>query len=815
MKGEQALGLSSFILKTCETTLIMNPINNIVVGTFLLFFFSISIGNAQDITIQPYLQDVTPNSAYILWETNQTNESVVEWGTSNELGNLSYGTSFSANALILHQVQLENLSHYTRYYYRVKTGSAVSDIFEFKTPPLAADEKPFRIVAMSDMQKDGDHPNKFKEIVEEGVLKYFKTKYGGKITDNLALVMLPGDLVSNGLTFSQWRNDFYNPAEKLYSQVPVYPVLGNHEDNSAYYFNYFKLPENGTENYKEHWWFKDYGNLRIIGLNSNSPYNGNVQLAWLQQTLNNALTADSIDFVFAQMHHPYKSELWTPGESDFTGKVIEKLDNFVAQSGKPVVHLFGHTHGYSRGQSRDQKHLWINVATASGAIDNWGEFPNRDYDEFSVSQDEYGFVVIDVTDGNDPKLVLRRISRGDQDQVIENQQTDVLTIRKNTSLVNRPEGVSPANQKLIPECVVLKADNFSSTNTNAEHAQSHWQVSTSATDFSNPVGDSWKTFENWYNEVNTQEGDDLTDEPIVGLSENMNYWWRVRYRDKELNWSEWSEPLPFSTGESQSLPNLLKNPGAENGLDNWQTIQGVVEALAEGECDGTSPYNGQKYFIVGGLCNSSAVAKASQYVDVSSYSDSIATGNFKVNYGGYLSNYNGSDRPELKIRFYDSNNQKIGEGNTLTTLNSNWTLLSATTHIPQHTKTIKLELKGTRNAGNDNDSYFDDLFLTLGSAKVDCSVVTVVSGIKHPSVSDLKVVPNPMTSQSYIQLSDENYSQLKFNLVDLNGRRISCKYRVEANRIVLERESIVAGLYIFIVNNGEVPIGRGKMLITD
>ncbi|MCE4564758.1 metallophosphoesterase family protein [Maribellus sp. CM-23] len=793
----------------------MNPINNAVVVAFLFFFFATSSGNAQDITIQPYLQDVTPNSAYILWETNQTNESVVEWGTSNELGNVSYGTSFSSNTSRLHQVQLENLSHYTRYYYRVKTGSAVSAIFEFKTPPLAADEKPFRIVAMSDMQKDGDHPNKFKEIVEEGVLKYFKTKYGGKITDNLALLMLPGDLVSNGEIFSQWKNDFFNPAEKLYSQIPVYPVLGNHENNSANYFNYFKLPENGTEGYREHWWFKDYGNLRIIGLNSNTPYSGNTQLAWLQQTLNNTLTADSIDFVFAQMHHPYKSELWTPGESDFTGSVIEKLDNFAAQSGKPVVHLFGHTHGYSRGQSRDQKHLWVNVATAGGAIDNWSEFPNNDYNEFSVSQDEYGFIVIDVTDGNDPKLVLRRISRGDQDQVVENQQTDVVTIRKNASIVNKPEGVSPANQKLIPECVVLKADNFSSANTSAEHAQSHWQVSTSATDFSNPAADSWKTFENWYNEVNTQEGDDLTDEPIAGLSENTNYWWRVRYRDKELNWSEWSEPLAFSTGKSQSLPNLLKNPGAENGLESWQTIQGVVEALAEGECDGISPYNGQKYFIVGGLCNSSAVAKASQYVDVSSFADSVKTGNFNVNYGGYLSNYNGSDRPELKVIFYDSNNQKISEGSTLSTLNSNWTLLSATMHIPQHTKTIKFELKGTRNAGSDNDSYFDDLFLTVGSAKVDCSVVTSVNGAIRPFIPELQVVPNPMVCQSYIQLPGTDYSGLKLSLADVNGCKLSCRYRVEANRIVVERDSLVPGFYMFIVRDKRTIRGKGKIIISD
>lgn len=793
----------------------MNPINHLVIGAFLLFFFTISSSNAQDITIQPYLQDVSPNSAYILWETNQSNESVVEWGISNELGKVSYGTSFSSNTSRLHQVKLENLNHYTRYYYRVKTGSAISGIFEFKTPPLAVEEKPFRIVAISDTQKDGNQPNKFKEIIEDGIIKYFKDQYGGRITDNLALVMLAGDLVTNGETFSQWKYDFFNPAEKLFSQIPVYPVLGNHEKNSAYYFNYFKLPENGNEGYKEHWWYKDYGNLRIIGLNSNSPYNGADQLAWLQQVLNNTATTDSIDFVFAQMHHPYKSELWTPGESNFTGIVIEKLDNFVAQSRKPVVHLFGHTHGYSRGQSRDQKHVWINVATAGGAIDKWGEFPNFDYDEFSVSQDEYGFVVIDVTDGNDPKIVIRRISRGDQNQIIENKLTDIITIRKNASIVNKPEGESPKNLNLVPECVFLKAGKFSSANTNAVHAQSHWQVSASATDFSNPVANSWKSFENWYNEVNTQQSDDLQDDFIAGLNEKTTYWWKVRYRDKELNWSEWSEPLAFSTGESKSLTNQLKNPGAENGLNNWQITQGIVEALAKGECDGISPYSGQKYFIVGGLCNSSAEAKASQYIDVSSFSDSIKTGNFDVNYGGYLSNYNGSDRPELKIIFYDSNNQKISEGKTLTTLNSKWTPLTATMHIPQNTKTIKFELKGTRNAGSDNDSYFDDLFLTFGTAKINCNSITYTNGSISRFIPDLKVIPNPMICQSYIQLPKSYYSDLKLSLIDINGCKQNCQYQVESNRIVIERDSLVPGFYTFIVSDKRSIVGKGKIIISD
>ena len=250
---------------------------------------------------------------------------------------------------------------------------------------------------MSDMQIDHQNPDKFNEIVNKGILPFLKSEYGNNVPDELAMVLIPGDLVENGTKYEQWQNDFFKPAKKLFSEVPVYPVLGNHERNSNFYFKYFSLPKNGTPAYAEHWWYKDYGNTRIIGLNSNEGYrDSREQFAWLNSLLEETAKSEEIDFVFAQLHHPHKSELWIPGEEESSGKVVKMLEEFTTETGKPSLHFFGHTHGYSRGQSKDHKHLWINVATAGGAIDNWGEFEGRDYDEFSVTQDEYGFVMVEV-----------------------------------------------------------------------------------------------------------------------------------------------------------------------------------------------------------------------------------------------------------------------------------------------------------------------------------------------------------------------------------------------------------------------------------
>ena len=137
----------------------------------------------------------------------------------------------------------------------------------------------------------------------------------------------------------------------------------------------------------------------MIGLDSNTGYgyfDYEAQLIWMETVLEDACYNDHIDFVFAQLHHPHKSELWTPGEHWYTGEVIERMESFSDECVKPSIHFFGHTHGYSRGQSLDHNHLWVNVATAGGAIDYWGEYPQADYDEFTVSQDEWGFVVVDL-----------------------------------------------------------------------------------------------------------------------------------------------------------------------------------------------------------------------------------------------------------------------------------------------------------------------------------------------------------------------------------------------------------------------------------
>jgi len=327
---------------------------------------------------------------------------------------------------------------------------------------------------MSDRQRDNGLPNKFWEVVHNGVIDHVTDSMGPDLSSELAMVLIPGDLVDNGTNYASWKTTFFDPANPLFSYVPVYPVLGNHENDTPNYFNYFQLPTNGTTGFLEHWWYKDHSNVRIIGLNSNSGYRIQVQLDCLDGVLASAATDPTIDFVFAQLHHPHHSELWIDGNTDYTGQVITRMEQFSTSSGKPSIHFFGHTHAYSRGQSRDHSHVMVNVATAGGNIDYWGEFAQIDYPEFNISDDEYGFVLVEVEAGAAPRFTLKRFSSGDATNVEDNTLEDLMTVRRNNNGPMTPVALFPVASDVVSlDCVVLKANTFFDADGDA-HGDTHW-----------------------------------------------------------------------------------------------------------------------------------------------------------------------------------------------------------------------------------------------------------------------------------------------------------------------------------------------------
>ena len=736
---------------------------------FISFLFVSSSLIGQNINVGPYLQDAEPSSITIMWETSSGNESLVEWGTSSSLGNSSSGIFMAGNGLSrIHTTIISGLESNTKYYYRVITNNAQSDIFDFVTPPLPNSEAPVNLVSMSDMQQDWQHTNVFEDIINDELIPFVNNRFGNGLSTDIAYVFIPGDLVTTGSNYSSWESTFFDPAQALFQHVPVYPVAGNHEQNSENYFKYFSLPTNGTNqnDYLEHWYYKDYSNVRLIGLETNSGYRIQEQLDWLQVVLDDAGNNEHIDFVFAQLHHPHHSELWIAGNTDYTGNIITLLEAFSSNSGKPSIHFFGHTHGYSRGQSRDHEHLMVNVATAGGAIDNWGEYAQQDYKEFSRSDDDYGFVLLEVEAGNDPQFLLTRVSHGSyEDGLVNNEITDTIRVRANNVNPDKPSGLFPyEGAELSPDCIVFLGSNFSDDDNQYQGAV-HWQVSTDV-GFSSLIYDDWFQHENWYYDEDLEAGNSMTEREINSLQESTNYFWRVRYRDRGLGWSDWSDPIEFSTSLSIYSENLLQNPGAEDGTNSWTGVSGSFESILSGECAGNNSYSGARLFAVGGVCDPNAYGEGYQDVDLLSYSSMIDNDSAIVFFGGYLSDYSGDDIPAFHLEFYNAGDGLLGSTMSYESSSPDWEYLFDNIAVPSTTRKIRMVLTGTRNAGTDNDSYFDDLFIRIKPIGNDCEQLSLDL---EEDFLPIKIYPNPTGNVFFLESSSQILNT-PFYFYDQEGR---------------------------------------------
>lgn len=537
---------------------------------FALGFLGIS---PDAIVVSPYLQNATPTSIVVAWETKgDSTECIVEYGTTETLGLSESGISqTTVEGHLVHHVKLNNLPADTRVWYRVRTGDAAHGVHVFRTPAVASDEGRQRFVAYSDMQLDDANPLKHQEMVDEGIVPWSTQHAGSELDAALDFILIPGDLVSTGGNHTHWTRDFFGQAAKLFHSVPFYATPGNHEQNHPLYFQYVDVPDNGTPKFEEHWYWTDQGNCRVIGLDTNDGYRVEDQLTWLDGVLQSAAKAEHIDFVFAQFHHPHRSESWTPGETTFSSEVVEKMVHFSRDTGKPSVHFFGHTHSYSRGQHRDHMHGMVNVASGMGNPDYWWEYPQADYEEFEISTPDWGFCHVETTAGDNPTMTLRRLSRGNEFVKKDNEETDLFILKRFPVAPKAPKGLSPnhGSGSVPTSGAVFQGSPFEDPDArdgrNFAH-ESQWQVASGSRteDFQKPIQEAWRRYRNlwrspdkeatWYS-VDTVKDADVTRTTFDdALPANQHLFWRVRYRDENLAWSKWSKPMPFTTENASGAP---------------------------------------------------------------------------------------------------------------------------------------------------------------------------------------------------------------------------------------------------------------------
>ena len=193
----------------------------------------------------PYLSDVTQRSIYINWKTLVPAKGEVI------IGRKVYKDD---NLSVMHHFEIKGLTPGRQFFYKVKVddGAAkglTSDQYSFKTVPLHVSK--FSFVVYSDTRTY----NKRHRIVADAIAQ-----------EHPAFVFNVGDLVMDGRIKSDW-DGFFWAIKNMAATSPFYPVLGNHEYNSKYYFSSFVTPQGGGQDNEQYYSF-DYGPAHFIVLDA-------------------------------------------------------------------------------------------------------------------------------------------------------------------------------------------------------------------------------------------------------------------------------------------------------------------------------------------------------------------------------------------------------------------------------------------------------------------------------------------------------------------------------------------------------------------
>jgi len=276
--------------------------------------------------VHPYLQMATQDSITVCWETEKPGTSVVRYG----VGKPTQSVASDKNGTF-HEITITGLKP-GPYVYEVETttseGKVTSPLLTFQ--PAVGPEEPYSFILIGDTQRNP------------------------KVTARLAAVAFArrpnfvvhlGDVVDDGRSKDQWVNDLLGPCRDLIARVPIYPCIGNHEKNHAYYYQYFSLPK------PEYYYSFTYGNAEFFSIDTNKKVGpGSEQYKWLDE----ALGKSKAKWKFVYHHHPvYTSDdddygnTWkgiASGQGDRNARQLATLYD----KHKVDVVFSGHVHFYER-----------------------------------------------------------------------------------------------------------------------------------------------------------------------------------------------------------------------------------------------------------------------------------------------------------------------------------------------------------------------------------------------------------------------------------------------------------------------------------
>ena len=538
------------------------------------FFFVVQLANAQ--ALFPYLQNPAHNSMIVNWKTSSDNETTVLYGNSPTNLNVTVtGTTniFSDtgynNNYYYHTAKITNLQPNTKYYYKIKTGASESAVYNFRTLPLPGQpvtlDGKIRFLIMGDNQIKAEPRY---DSLNYKAYKKIKEKFGltSDPSDNIALTFMVGDQVDVG-TLDHYENVHFKKNRKLSPYLPILTTVGNHETygtlgmNSYYaHFNIDEIKYKNITSGNENYYAQQAGNVLFVSLSS--EHTGSAQQTWLQQILTEANNDPTVDWIISLSHRPYQAEQYV---GDISTWVRNNAVPLLAGSDKYLMHVGAHHHLYHRGQLKNTPNYQI-ISGGTAWDQYWGMSTEQDFDDVQKTLTDWTYQIIEVDVANG-KVDIESYSIGG----IYTQKDNVL-IDSFHRYKNKPKPQKPVITNTFSAPVTLPLTlNGSAFSSPANELLNTTQFLVSkAADFSVIEKEFYRDYENWFGKEgngnpdvtkNLNAGVDITKATFAANSiTNGVYYVKTRYRDRNMEWSDWSDVKQFEiTGSVVSNPNLILN----------------------------------------------------------------------------------------------------------------------------------------------------------------------------------------------------------------------------------------------------------------
>lgn len=299
---------------------------------------------------EPYIQQTTPNSVIVRWQTLQPSIGSVRVGDT--LQQLDQTVTEPA-ATRLHRVKIDQLKADTHYYYAVSDDQGgqygESESYHFRTAPPVGVSRPTRIWVMGDSGDAGPVLNQVRDAMVQWVAQHPRPGYPA-----IDVWLSLGDLAYTSATDNQFQKSLFDTFPQQLRSVALWPVYGNHDARRWTYFRLFDLPEqgeaggvaSGTESYYSF----DYGDVHFVMLDSQASAKDadSAMYEWLARDL----FRNKSRWLIAVFHHPPYSKGTHDsdsrrGSNAGMAAMREYIVPLLEAAGVDLV-LSGHSHMYER-----------------------------------------------------------------------------------------------------------------------------------------------------------------------------------------------------------------------------------------------------------------------------------------------------------------------------------------------------------------------------------------------------------------------------------------------------------------------------------